>query len=135
MRQKILLLVVVLIVAFIGLAGLSWHANHQKESLIHHTSDTFVNDVLADNPNASYSLLTSSAKQSLSSTTWTGTVDKLYATFVGKHPSYTGLTLSGTSATVSYKISGVDGNYDFNVALISSGKTWQVQSFISKLQH
>jgi hypothetical protein len=135
MRQKLTRIIIVVVLLIVALICFSAYESNRKQSEIRKTGDTFLNYTLQDNASASYALLTTTTKKSLSPISWTGIVDKLYASFLGKKPVYASSITTGNDTTLTYNISGIDGKYVFSVTVLKSDSTWQVQSFASKLQH
>jgi hypothetical protein len=97
------------------------------------TATTFVNKVLADDPTTTYNMFTTSAQNDQSPDDWGVQVDKLSGFFGNKQPSFQKSTTSGTQTSLTYTISGKDGDYVMTVILEHTKSGVQVQSFTSLL--
>jgi len=134
MRKWLLLLgggLVALLIVITGISTLSTQLQkrHQKQ-----LATTFVQDILANNSQASYAAFSSDAQKSQSQDSWNAIVQKLSSFFKGQTPQFQSITQSKTTAVANYAISGKDGDYVVSVTLLKSKAGWQVSTFNSQLK-
>jgi hypothetical protein len=132
--RKILLWVVVglfaMIVLTIGISALQTKSRTDKEKT---TATTFVQKVLSDDTDGTYSMFSSKARNGQAQEDWNAQVDKLSSFFKDRQATLKDIKTSGTSTTVTFTITGTDGNYIMTVVLVNSKGESQVQSFTSLL--
>jgi len=134
MRRWLLLLGGGLIALLLIIAGASVLTTKLQERHEKQTTVSFINKVLADNAQASYTMFSSSAQKAQSEDQWAATVQKLSKFFKGKSPQFQTLTTTKTTVIAHYAITGNDGNYIMIVTLTKTKAGWQVLNFTSRLQ-
>lgn len=133
MRKWLLLIGGGLVALLIIVAGFSaftaqLETRHQKQA-----ANNFVHYVLTGDHQASYAMFSSVAQKAQSQSSWTASVKKVSTFFKGKTPSFQKLTATKDAATVTYTISGSDGDYTMTVTLAKTKAGWQVLTFTSQL--
>ncbi len=134
--RKILLLIggglVVLLILIVGISTLTTQLQQRHEKQI---AATFIQEALDNNSQASYGMFTSTARNAQSQESWAATTKKLSTFFKGQTPQFQKLILtSKTNVTVSYTITGSDGDYVMSTILVKTKVGWQVLTFTSRLQ-
>ncbi|HSX06242.1 MAG TPA: hypothetical protein VLG92_00810 [Candidatus Saccharimonadia bacterium] len=134
MRKMFLLLgggLVALLIIITSVSTLTTQLQKQHEKK---AATTFIQAILSNNSQVSYSMFSSAAQTTQSKDDWTAKVQKLSSFFKGKTPTFQQLAQSsGSSAVVNYTIIGSDGKYVMSVALTKEKTGWQVFTFTSQL--
>ena len=134
MRKKLLLVLVVIIVLFLGWYGITALSQASSKSKAKETSDTFIKYALANDGANSYKLLSEETKKDVNEKDWGHNLAEVALFFAGQDAKLETQTSTNSTVTVSYTITGTDGNYRFTVILKEEARDWKVSTFSSDLQ-
>jgi hypothetical protein len=123
--QKVLIGVVAFFVIVFGVAIMATDAPAQ-------VSDKFVNNILGNNSELAYDMLTDDTKTTITDSEFADVVSRMSSVLAetATQQERSVDTQNGvTTATVTYSIVGSDGTYTMVVNLLQDNGVWKVQNF------
>jgi cytoskeletal protein RodZ len=137
-RSKVGLIITVVVTCIVGLMVLIIILINSAASGPQKVSDQLINDIKSKNGSSVYSLLSPSAKTTVTEQQLQEIVNRVGPILTGnpkvENKEVSASTDNGSTAKIVYSIKGTDGIYTFTVNMVVENDEWKILNFDSQLK-